>query len=251
MMLPMFISLSHFCDKHGPRVLLVTQFNCDSKNPDSLLLPDYPLDSYCDSCILKFPPVENTSSNDDENIRSMRTVVNGISFVSTQYSSVRYQLLYSIIRKAFSSETMVYDMSPVILQDDINMLNLVMGFKLYDEHARGNERRYMISLTVDSKEHVESMNVISKNFNFITNCFNKIVQYIKNLRETQIKKLLQEKDSNHKNVDDLTPIFGSFLRPNKDKISINLTQLTNDEKLFLKLHKWNTFMLNSLCQKRL
>ncbi|CCH60710.1 hypothetical protein TBLA_0D02030 [Henningerozyma blattae CBS 6284] len=240
----MFISLSHFCDKHGPRVLLVTQMNFNSSDNDPLLLPDYPLESYCDSCILHFPPVSTK-----QDIRSMRSVLthhnHQISFVSTQYSSIRYQLLSSIIRKTFSEETMIYDMTPMIFQDDINKLNFVMGFKLHDENARGNERRYCLTFSIDSTDHLQSMQLLSANIDFIINGFQKMIGYIKQLRDVQLNTLAKQGQLD----DNLTPIISTYLRGNKTKSSKNLTCLTNDKGIFVKLHKWNTFLLSSLYKK--
>ncbi|SCV99943.1 LAFE_0B05952g1_1 [Lachancea fermentati] len=226
------ISLAHFCDKHGPRVLLVTQ--C-AENSEELLLPSYPTDSYCESCLINFGGFK------DEGLCSMRTKLQSKHYVSTQYSSIRYQLLYSIVRYMFSEETMSYDGSPLVFYDNSKGLNLVIGFKLQDANARGNERRYGLILTLDSHDHLKDMALLSHHWEFIINGFNKMVGYIKKLRDDEI-----ERKNRNETCGEFTPIVGAYLRGNKLKEPRNLANLTNDELIFVRLHKWNTFMLDVL-----
>lgn len=239
-MASMLISLSHFCDKHGPRILLVTQAAINGSTGDELLVPTYPTDSYCDSCLLHFP---KSSTND---IRSLKSNIGSQCFVSTQYSSIRYQLLTHIIRRSFSEETMIYDGMPLVFYDDIRGLNLVMGFKLNDENARGNERRYCIIFTIDSKDHKSSMKLLSENWNFITGGFDKMIKYICNSHRQEIER--------QNNVNDERSNFNllgrTYLRGNKVKVPRNLAELTHDELLFVRLHKWNAYLLNSCMKSR-
>lgn len=297
------ISLTHFCDKHGPRIISVTQcsniedkndnINITTKGPEpsirggeNLLVPNYPIDSYCDSCLLQFPtnskahpvssPVDpNSDSGIDENdeIRSMRTILNDKAFVTTQYSSIRFQKLNSITRKVFSEETMIYDCSPFIFSDDIRGLNLSMGFKLYDENARGNERRYCLILTIDQSDIESAMNILSRNWNFILLGFKKIISYIIDLHQ-QVLNGINDSNDNINNLDNInhsspvsptisnnshntvsrlglssvdgSPFMGNYLRANKTKIAKNLVELTNEDSIFVKLHKWNAYLLSSL-----
>lgn len=234
----MLISLSHFCDKHGPRILLVTQAAINGSTGDELLVPTYPTDSYCDSCLLHFP---RASTSD---IRSLKSNIGSQCFVSTQYSSIRYQLLTLIIRRSFSEETMIYDGMPLVFYDDIRGLNLVMGFKLNDENARGNERRYCIIFTIDSKDHKSSMQLVSENWNFITGGFDRMIKYIRNSHKEQIEK----KNNTANENSNFSLLGGAYLRGNKVKVPRNLAALTQDEELFVRLHKWNSFLLHG-CMK--
>lgn len=297
------ISLTHFCDKHGPRIICVTQcsnitgkhdnINTNSNNTETnvrggedLLVPNYPIDSYCESCLLQFPnnsksptPYSLIDSDSDyandksDEIRSMRTILNGKAFVTTQYSSIRFQKLNSITRKVFSEETMIYDCSPFIFSDDIRGLNLSMGFKLYDENARGNERRYCLILTIDQSDIESAMDVLSQNWNFILLGFKKIINYIID----QHQQVLNGMNNSHDNINNLnhlnqsnsgsrtnsnnshntigklglsstdgSPFTGNYLRANKTKIAKNLVELTNDKSIFIKLHKWNAYLISSL-----
>lgn len=239
-MASMLISLSHFCDKHGPRILLVTQAAINGSTGDELLVPTYPTDSYCESCLLHFP---KSSIND---IRSLKSNIGSQCFVSTQYSSIRYQLLTLIIRRSFSEETMIYDGMPLVFYDDIRGLNLVMGFKLNDENARGNERRYCIIFTIDSRDHTSSMQLLSENWNFITGGFDRMMKYICNSHKQELER--------QNNVNDEKSNFNllgkTYLRGNKVKVPRNLAELTHDELLFIRLHKWNSFLLNSCMRSR-
>ncbi|EDO15558.1 hypothetical protein Kpol_1042p17 [Vanderwaltozyma polyspora DSM 70294] len=172
----------------------------------------------------------------------MRSNIGETSYVSTQYSSIRYQLLTLIIRKVFSEETMVYDGSPLVFYDDIRGLNLVMGFKLYDEHARGNERRYCLTFTIDSDDHQSSMKLLANNWNFIKCGFEKFIAYIRQTYESENEK----REISNRDNDNLTPLVGTYLRANKVKISRNLVELIKDDMLFLRLHRWNAYLLNGI-----
>ncbi|CAR21162.1 UDENN FLCN/SMCR8-type domain-containing protein [Lachancea thermotolerans] len=227
----MLISLAHFCDKHGPRILLGTQF---AKDGEELFLPDYPTDTYCDSCSIHFP-------GSDKSSRSMRSTLHSIDYVSTNYPSVRYQLISSVIRHIFSEETMTYDGSPLTFYDQSRGLNLVIGFKLQDNDARGDERRYGLILTIDSPDHASAMKLLSRHWEFVNYSFNKVIQYTKQQREDELRRR-QISES----YGEFTPMAGSYLRGNKLKIPRNLAYLTNDDLLFVRLHKWNTYMLDVL-----
>ncbi|CCD24728.1 Lst7p NDAI_0D04140 [Naumovozyma dairenensis CBS 421] len=229
------ISLAHFCDKHGPRILLVTQSSQNGARSDDLLLPDYPIDSYCESCLLHFP-------QGNETIRSMRSTLDEKCYVTTQYSSIRYQLMNSIIRRCFSEETMVYDNMPLVFYDQLRGLNLIMGFKLYDANARGNERRYCFILTIDSKDSDAAMKILSNNWNFIIGGFFKMINHINESHNKELKNQSNERD----HTNGLSPLMSNYLRGNKSKLAKNLVELTNDKNIFLKMHKWNTYLLNML-----
>ena len=228
-----------------------------------MLVPNYPIDSYCDSCLLWFPPIpDSIGSTDPENhdaIRSMRTILNGHAFVTTQYSSIRFQKLNSITRKVFSEETMIYDCSPFVFYDDTRGLNLSMGFKLYDENARGNERRYCLILTIDQPNIEFAMDLLSQNWNFILLGFKKIINYIKELHQIVIdrsnndnlsKSKLSINSGNNNNNNNNNSIFiSNYLRANKTKIAKNLITLTNDNSIFIKIHKWNAYLISSFINK--
>lgn len=232
--LPVIITLAHFCDKHGPQAIMVTQRGSLGTFGDELLLPEYSTSSYCESCLLKLH---------DERAKSIRTFVENAPYVSTQYSAVRYQLLNLIIRRCFSEETLIYDGMPLVFQDESRGSNLVVAFKLYDENARGNERRYCFILTIDSHAN-DAMHLISENWNLIVGGFHKMIQYIEDVHSKLIDKVQTEKET--KINGGFKPFTGRYLKANKEKISRNLVSLTSDPYLFIRLHNWNVFLLNSL-----
>lgn len=234
-MTPILLSLAHFCDKHGPKVVLVTQAGNigDLSDGNELLVPNYSTDSYCESCLLHFP------KEDTDGVRSMRSFMNDIPFVTTQYSTIRYQLLSYITKKAFSEESMIYDGSPLVFFDDTRGLNLVIGFKLYDENARGNERRYSFIFTVDSKDQDSATKILSDHWVFMINSFTKMIDFIK-------LKHKQKLDHSKKGTIGNPFISTDYLKVNKLKTATNLLELTNDPMLFVRIHKWNSFVINSL-----
>ena len=190
----MLITLAHFCDKHGPRILLGTQFATDG---EELLLPDYPTDTYCDSCSIHFPCYDKSS-------RSMRSTLHSVEFVSTNYPSLKYQLIYSVIRHMFSEETMTYDGTPLTFYDQGKGLNVAVGFKLQDSDARGDERRYGLLLTIDSPDHAASMELLSRHWDFVNYSFSKIIQYTKQRRDDEVRR-----KASNESYGDFTPMAGS------------------------------------------
>lgn len=228
-----FLTLAHFCDKHGPRVLMVTQTSNEIENSQELILPEFPKDSYCSSCLLRFPDTILTGT-------AIRSVFGSSSSISTQYSSIRYQLLTSIVRKTFSEETMSYDSSPFIFYDENRGLNLAVGFKLEDVHARGNERRYCFILSIDGAglEHKnDCMKIVTQHWQLIIESFGKIIEYIKNEAKQQLSNQQTE----------FTQMMGgTYLRANKQKLPVNLSELLGDQSIFLRIHNWNTFILRAL-----
>ncbi|AMD18895.1 HBL007Wp [Eremothecium sinecaudum] len=235
-MTSLLISLTHFCDKHGPKVLLVTQCAKTTSECEKLLLPNYPTDSYCESCQIYIPG--------EYNCKSMRSVINGSHYVSTHYSAVRFQFLASLIKKIFSEETVSYDESPLLFYDNTKGLNLSVGFKLEDPYARGNERRYCLVLTIDTRNQDLAMDVISKNWKFISGAFSNMIEFIKRERKDEMLRILKQNEEPGSTFS--TMVSGSYLRGNSLKIPKNLTELTNDQNLFVRLHKWNAFTLDRL-----
>ncbi|KAH3903202.1 related to Protein LST7 [Saccharomycodes ludwigii] len=241
-----FITLAHFCDKHGPKVIQITQVARNNNDMESLLLPDYPTDSYCDSCLIKFPEVKDKNVK----LRSMKSKFESTGsdnhedthlYISTQYSATRFQLLSSIIKKIFSEETMLYNESPLCFYDNERGLNISLGFKLQDGHSRGNERRYCLIFSITNTSQKLCSDIMNRHWDFILTAFNKEVSYIKELRKKVIDKQLNE------NRDNPLISMGSYLRGNSLKIPKNLTELTGDRLFFMKLHKWNTYMLSNIC----
>ncbi|KAL3229537.1 Protein LST7 [Nakaseomyces bracarensis] len=264
-----FMSLGHFCDIHGPTLICVTQEGQLGNNGNELLLPNYPTESYCESCMLNFPdcstlddnngistPTQGLSSLSFDEVdegkgingknshqpRSIRTFLDKKTYVTTQYSAIRYQLLTSMIRKAFSEETMIYDNSPLVFYDELKGLNLVMGFKLYDPNARGNERRYCLVLTIENTEQLDAMKIVAALWHFITDSFGMLINSLKEKHSRNCSNL--ENPNTEENG--FTHDIGTFLRANKAKKSRNLSELTNDDFIYLRIHKWNTYIVNTL-----
>ncbi|QEU59399.1 Lst7 [Kluyveromyces lactis] len=228
-----FLSLTHFCDKHGPKVLMVTQMASDLARCNELLLPEYPKDSYCESCLLRLPEPKS-------NATSIRSSIDDFYSVSTQYSSIRYQLLSMIIKKTFSEETMSYDGSPFMFCDEHRGLNLAVGFKLEDVHARGNERRYCLILSLEKRNPCDGNDVfktLSGNWQFIIESLSKLIDHIKIQAREQL---------NRRQTDFAQIMGGTYLRENKQKLPVSLADIVNDQLIFLRIHKWNTFILTRL-----
>lgn len=140
---------------------------------------------------------------------------------------------------------MTYDSLPSVFHDSVQGLNLCMGFKLYDENARGNERRYCLIFTINNGQIHRSMKILSHNWNFIQLGFQKMIDHIKDSRLENLNS--RNKDNTQTNSNsEFVSFMGNYLRANKSKIDKNLIELTDDKSLFIKIHKWNAYLINSL-----
>ncbi|KAL6942217.1 hypothetical protein ACO0QE_003385 [Hanseniaspora vineae] len=240
-----FITLAHFCDIHGPRVIQVTQVARGAESLEQLLLRDYPTDAYCESCQFQFPNVDKQREKQhiphdvDIKLRSMESHINSVHYVSTQYSATRYLLLSSIIKKVFSEETMVYDESPLLFYDEERGFNVAVGFKLQDNFSRGNERRYCLIFSISDVNEVLSMNIVQRHLEFLLSSFGRMIQFVKTQRNQVLLQLQQDQQN---------PFMptSSYLRSNTSKLPRSLSRLVEDEEFFVKLHKWNAYILTNI-----
>lgn len=218
------ISLAHFCDKHGPKSILCTQMTTVDL-VDQLVLPSFSKESYCKSCLLMFP-----KSHSGENITTLRSQdpKSENVFLTTQYSSIKFRLLNSIVRKCLSEETTIYDSRPMYFGDELRGYSITQSFKIKDLEARGSERRYSFIVNCDNET------LILQNWDFIVENITVIIDYLK---ESSIKIELQNSKNNE-----------IFLR-GKVQHSKSLIELLSDDELFVKIHLWNSKLLRKLTKQ--
>lgn len=212
------ILLSHFCDRHGPRSILSTQLTTDSS--EQYVLPDFSKESYCTSCLLVMPKAKT-----EPNTTTIQTEFEGDVYTTTQYSSVRFRQLNSIVRKCLSEESAVYDSRPMYFGDTSRGYSLTQSFKLRDLEARGSERRYALLVTsTDENKLLQSWETITEHFSAIINYL------IERRRDYEMKSATNNE---------------IFLR-GKNIQSKSMTELLGDEEVFLKIHLWNARLLRTL-----
>ncbi|KAH3672753.1 hypothetical protein WICMUC_004159 [Wickerhamomyces mucosus] len=225
------ITLSHFCDIHGPRSILCTSkipLNNDFKT-DFIQEEIISKEDYCKSCLLIIS-TNNNNDNDTVKPSTIKTIDQNYIYFTNQYSISKYQILNSLIKKTLSEEITNYNSNdPVYLGDEIRGYSMVYYFKIKDLEARGSNRRY--SIIINS----------SNEFKILQN-YKLIDQYIKtlisNLKESNIKYELN-KSKNYSNND-------LFLRGKKIQNSNSLIELLNDKDIFIRIHLWFVKILQKI-----
>jgi hypothetical protein len=215
------ICLAHFCDKHGPRSLLCTQ-SIPGGNFDDFIAADFSKESYCKSCLLLLPKrlseekVTTIKTSDDTQSRH---------YITSQYSTVKYRVLNSIVRKILSEESTVYDSRPMYFGEGARGYSLTQSFKIRDLEARGSERRFSFIVNCDEEEK------IIENWDLITGKITLMINYLKESRN----RIEIESSSNN----------DIFLR-GKNQQPRSLAELLQDDELFVKIHLWNAKLLREL-----
>lgn len=236
------VCLAHFCELHGPSIILCTQITTKQFVHDSLLSSNSRL-ATCLSCQLILP---NSSVNLTTTITMSSKDGKGeeqkIS-VSTHYpaSSKRYSALTKLVMKSLSVETTSELSKPMFYGDAINGYCINQIFKIEDVNARGGERKY--SLMIVSDDEFELLN----NWDIIQIYLNEIIDLIqKKVNDTNNRNKVLLKNTGDASVKNGNVLDNErFLRRSLNKPK-SLTELTNDEEIFVKLHLLATELLKDL-----
>lgn len=238
------VCLAHFCELHGPTVIICTQITTKKFLKENLLSSNSRL-ANCLSCQLILPnssvnlttPIEN--NNNDGKKEEEKPKVS----VSTHYpaSSKRYSALTKLVMKSLSVETTSELSKPMFYGDAINGYCINQIFKIEDINARGGERKY--SLMIVSDDEFELLN----NWDILQMYLNEIIELIQkkvidwNQRNEVSLKFNADGSVKNGNVLDNE----RFLRRSLNKPR-SLTELTNDDEIFVKLHLLATELLKDI-----
>ncbi|ANZ77539.1 BA75_05179T0 [Komagataella pastoris] len=209
-------SLAHFCETHGPTVVLNTQHIATDQH-EKLISSNYDQQA-CESCKLQLP---NGSS-------TLTSIDNEVTYVSTQYptSQAKYSILRQVAIKCLSVES-TSELSPVMFGDPILGFTLACIFKISDNTARGGERRYSVMIVAeDESELIHYWNIIATNFKEWIHC-------IKQKREQVLSKQAEQGNNEQ--------FFRRTQLSNK-----NMVQLLEDPQFFIKMHVWASGVLKQL-----
>lgn len=264
------ISLAHFCEMHGPSVVMCTQC-VDTEEVDSLCLDEFqPPSNLCESCRLKIPKQEggvdtraddNDNDNDSDNLQRLferqrigndepsvvRSVFKDKAYISSQIpnSQVKDNALRQIVTRCLSLETSYDSSKPVMFGDATVGYSIVMTFKLKDLLARGSERKYAFIVT--SEMETELM----KHWNKIVSDLSAMVEYIVT-KLTEIEKQQEGgKETDNQNTttgdDQLSFIANTnerfYRRAGGDTQPKSICSLLKDTNFFVKLHMWACTLL--------
>ncbi|KAG7849931.1 hypothetical protein KL919_001546 [Ogataea angusta] len=216
------ITLAHFCEVHGPSMVICTQNVHSGELLDSYYGAKVPPSSVCKSCEF-IVPQESTS---------LRTQSGDQIYISTQHpsSQPRYAALRQTIMRVFTIESN-HDMNkPLSFGDSKNGYSVSLGFKLIDDTARGSERRYSLIFTCDSEQK------LYENYSVILDQLIAMVKYI----TTRSMHIIGNRRKNENNNE-------TYLRRGSRMPKIkSIIELLQDDNFFVKLHLWASSLLDQL-----
>lgn len=204
------ICLTHFCELHGPSIIICTQV---SDTRDHILQSSL---QTCSSCKL----VNN----------NILTTIDALNFISTQYpsSTQRYTSLTKLVMKSLSVETNSDLTKPMFYGDSLNGYSIHKIFKINDINARGAERKYSCMVISDTESDLlQNWSIISLN----------IHQLISNI---QLKVDTTLKNQTSSSILDERYLRRAVIKPK------SLIELTGDDQIFIKFHLWATELLRDI-----
>ncbi|KAF3992139.1 hypothetical protein FT663_01274 [Candidozyma haemuli var. vulneris] len=217
--MPNFVfSLAHFCEIHGPSIVICTQQSrSDSSNASSSKLQS------CASCELILP-------NEAVNLAS--SVNEDEKYISTRYPSSQsvYTAYVKLVMKSLSVETSADSSKPVFFGDVVNGFCMSRVFKIQDVNSRGGERKYALVMGCDEESH------LLRNWDVVSTYMSEIISSI----QRQVEKHLAHEAEQSNNVDNERYLRRSKIRPK------SLVELTNDAQIFVRFHLWAIELLRDV-----
>ncbi|KAL6450373.1 LST7 Protein LST7 [Candida maltosa Xu316] len=219
------VCVAHFCELHGPTIIICTQITSQTLVDDHILQSNARL-ANCQSCQLILP---NSSAN-----LTTKTTTNNSICISTHYpsSSKRYSVLTKLVMKSLSVETTSELSKPMFYGDAVTGYCINQIFKIEDVNARGGERKYSLMIACD--DEVELLN----NWDIVSIYFNEIIDSIQTRVEEA--KTKRKKNSNANVLDNERFLRRSLIKPK------SLVDLTDDDQIFVKIHLLSTELLSDI-----
>lgn len=307
------VSLAHFCEVHGPSMIMCTQVVNDPKDLSAFYSPQLSESQFCESCMFKIPDTDsklngnktpltkqstNTSTLSNNSLYSKNKKINdnninhdadnktneydqnttennsskttltledqissllnsstnlsnqrkkpmtlktksrrnpNMHFISTQFptSTERYSSLRQTIVRVFTAETNADSSKPIMFGNSKHGYSIALSFSLIDKTARGSERKY--SIIVTSNWEADIVN----NYTFILTNLNQVVaNIILNARLVQKQTNLSTDEMNNNDF---------YLRRSAGLPKAkSMVEILQDDRFFLKIHTWASFMLDAL-----
>ncbi|VEU22221.1 DEKNAAC103251 [Brettanomyces naardenensis] len=244
------VTLAHFCEVHGPSMVMCTQAVDSSESPSKYYGSRIPDSQLCESCRLKIPkqmdaqrsdssgtsPSSSTAASPkempDPSTIQTESKTTGSTYVSTQFptSQHRYSSLRHIIMRIFTIETSSDTNQPLIFGDAKAGYSMALLFKIFDRTARGSERKYSIVVTSDKE------NDIFANYSLILLNLAKTVDYI-TTRSVEVTEKAAKNDS----TNDVYLRRSAGVPKTKSLVTI-----MDDQSFFVRLHLLASSLLEEL-----
>ncbi|ODV59407.1 Lst7p ASCRUDRAFT_112330 [Ascoidea rubescens DSM 1968] len=251
--------LSHFCELHGPKIIMVTHsfhvpdaVNAASNNDPRLynqIINFKELQniytnhtSYCNSCKFKVSDDNNNIClTNDKSLNANRV------FLSSQLpkSFFLQKKLNQLNKKLIHQENINSNDPKLIIIGNSNFFySITLKFKINEFQSRGQIKNYQISLISNN------FNNLLVNYNLI---FKKLNQLIYNLCQKRAyfenEKIFKKNGSSstlkylkNKNLF----LYNNYDLNTNNKNGFNLTEIVDDNDIFIKIHKFASILLNDL-----
>ena len=239
------VCLAHFCELHGPSVIACTQIIDERSVKENLLLANSRLAS-CLSCqfILPDSPIPTLTPTSTPTPTDL--ILEKVS-ISTHYpsSQKRYSALTKLVMKSLSVETMSDLSKPMFYGDAINGYCINQIFKVEDLNARGGERKYSLMVISDNEsELLMRWEIVSIYFNVVIELIQKKVAKANQVKQSESNNSSNNfgdgDSSTNKMFDNERYLRRSLIKPK------SLTELTNDNEIFVRIHLCVTEMLKDI-----
>lgn len=263
------VCLAHFCELHGPSVIACTQIIDERSVKENLLLANSRLAS-CLSCQFILPDstanlVTKLTKDNEKKPANLHKSASPIPTptptstptptdlilekvsISTHYpsSQKRYSALTKLVMKSPSVETMSDLSKPMFYGDAINGYCINQIFKVEDLNARGGERKYSLMVISDNEsELLMRWEIVSIYFNVVIELIQKKVAKANQVKQSESNNSSNNfgdgDSSTNKMFDNERYLRRSLIKPK------SLTELTNDNEIFVRIHLCVTEMLKDI-----
>ncbi|XP_044749164.1 folliculin [Coccinella septempunctata] len=210
------ISLGHFCESHGPCVIMCTQKSKEEpqQTPHSLTVP------WCEACQSVDLDLALVTKNESGCFVSTRTPLQ---------QDLAFLLKQAIVRSLSCEEETSKEGGTLYFGDNERGHIISHSFSLQDSLARGFHRKYSILMLMKDKIH-------------LLNLWPSVIPTIK-----QIASELQEKAAKVNGVEQAQCSQRAVRQAqgSPGHQSRSLPQLTGEPAVFAHLHMWFTWILNS------
>lgn len=219
------VCLAHFCELHGPSIVICTQI-VERESLESYLLKQNSKMQTCASCELKLPDNSVNLVTSTEDLKQ----VGPHCYISTAYpsSQKRYTSLTKLVMKSLSVETITDLSRPIFFGDELNGYCISKIFKIRDVKARGSERKYSLLLVSDAEGE------LLRNWDLADSYLSELITNVRDKVDVASSndELKSSSEGTMLTFDNERFLRRSLIKP------MSLVDLTNDADLFVRIHLW-------------
>ncbi|CAF1020708.1 unnamed protein product [Rotaria sordida] len=234
-------ALQHFCDIHGPQILLCTEertYIHDLNDNDNeglkafysqYIKSEHPQGKVeCKSCTL----------SSDGTLVSTVDLLTHMLYISS--SSTPNQELFKNIRNAcvrsLNIEKSTENGQPVLFGDDENGFCLSLVFSCKDFHARGSQRLYSLCYLCNDKYHLISL------MRFISECMRQVMYWLQHDADETYEE--EGRIKVNTNLNETIPTY-IFRPPPHTPSQRMLSDIVHDSKLIYRIHALFVWILRT------